>query len=252
MKSFSVLIVDDEPAARRTQRMLLAKHADMFLSIAEAANGVEAVAFINEQKPNLVFLDIQMPGFTGFEVLQRLTYQPNIIFTTAYEEYALKAFETFSVDYLLKPIRQERLDAAMEKLQQFGKLTGPGTESLKKLVREIAQKKPTAFPVKQGDRILLFRYENISHFEAADKYANLFTVDGRKYLVDQTLIELMQKLPSHFIRIQKSYVINKEKVKEVQKHFNGRYLFLMEDKAESRLLSGLTFYETIKEELGLS
>jgi two-component system LytT family response regulator len=70
--------------------------------------------------------------------------------------------------------------------------------------------------------------------------------------VDQTLIELMQKLPSHFIRIQKSYVINKEKVKEVQKHFNGRYLFLMEDKAESRLLSGLTFYETIKEELGLS
>ena len=249
MKIYRALIVDDEPAARRIVRTMLAAHIDVIEITGEAKNGVEAVEMINEQKPDLVFLDIQMPGFTGFEVLQQITHQPNIIFITAYEEYALKAFEMFSVDYLLKPIRQERLDAAIEKLKSFGKTTGP--EVVKKLVQDYEQKKPTAFPVKLGDRILLFRYEQISHFEADDKYVALFTVDGKKYLTDNTLSSLTQKLPANFLRVQKSYIINKEKIKEIHKHFNGRFVIIMDDKGQSRILSGLTFYEAIKEELGI-
>ena len=251
MKTYSVLLVDDEPAARRTLQLLLQKHAPRIRLLAEAANGVDAVTMIHEQEPDLVFLDIQMPGLTGFEVLQQLRYKPNIIFTTAYEEYALKAFENFSVDYLLKPIRQERLDAAMEKLEQFGRLSTDPVPMLQKVMEKMEGKKPTAFPVKLGDRILLFRYETISHFEGADKYVELFTTDGRKYLTDYTLTELLQRLPPNFIRVQKSFIVNKEKIREVQKHFNSRFVIFMDNQQQSRILSGLTFYESIKVELGL-
>jgi two-component system LytT family response regulator len=209
------------------------------------------VTLIEKEKPDLVFLDIQMPGFTGFEVLQQITWQPNIIFTTAYDEYSLKAFETFAVDYLLKPIRQERLDAALQKLQQFGRLSQAPMPNLQDLVQALSPKKPAAFPVKLGDRILLFQYDTISHFEANDKYVEMRTTDGRKFLADQTLTELAMRLPGNFLRVQKSYIINKEKVREVQKHFNGRFVFLMEDKGQSRIVSGLTYYDVIKKELGL-
>ncbi|MFN2438550.1 MAG: LytR/AlgR family response regulator transcription factor [Chitinophagaceae bacterium] len=248
---FSTLIIDDEPAARRIMRSMLARHTASVNIIGEAANGIEAVEIINKQKPDLIFLDIQMPGYTGFEVLQKLTHIPNIIFTTAYEEYALKAFESFSVDYLMKPIRQERLDKALEKLQSFGKKNELSSENLKNFIRQNEEKKPTAFPVKIGDRILLFGYDAISHFEADDKYVALFTVDGKKYLTDHTLTSLQQKLPSNFIRVQKSYILNKHKIQEIHKHFNGRFVIIMADKMQSRIISGLTFYESIKEELGL-
>ncbi|HVE60196.1 MAG TPA: response regulator [Chitinophagaceae bacterium] len=248
---FSTLIIDDEPAARRIMRSMLSRHIASVNIIGEAANGIEAVEIINKQKPDLIFLDIQMPGYTGFEVLQKLTHIPNIIFTTAYEEYALKAFESFSVDYLMKPIRQERLDKALEKLQSFGRKNELSSENLKNFLRQNEEKKPTAFPVKIGDRILLFGYDAISHFEADDKYVALFTVDGKKYLTDHTLTGLLQKLPLNFIRVQKSYIINKDKIQEIHKHFNGRFVIIMADKMQSRIISGLTFYEAIKEELGL-
>jgi two-component system LytT family response regulator len=245
------LIVDDEPAARRVLRTMLARHQHLFVSIAEASNGVDAVALINSEKPDLVFMDIQMPGFTGFEVLQQLSFHPNIIFTTAYEEYALKAFETFSVDYLLKPIRQERLDIAIQKWQQFGRLGSASYADLRLMTQQLSQKKPSAFPIRLGDRILLFRYETISHFEAADKYVEMITVEGKKYLTDHTLNELMQRLPDNFIRVQKSFIINKDKIREVHKHFNGRFVMVMDDREGSRLISGLTYYEAIKREFGL-
>ena len=102
---------------------------------AEASNGKEAIALINEMKPALIFLDIQMPDFTGFEVLEQISHRPEVIFTTAYEEYAVKAFETFSIDYLLKPIREERLEAALEKLRQFGKKDSYRSEKARRFFR---------------------------------------------------------------------------------------------------------------------
>src|SRR5215510_1903922 len=99
---FKTILIDDEPAARRLMKSLLQEHADVVKVIDEAGNGQEAIQKIEEQKPDLIFLDIQMPDLTGFEVIEKLHHKPNIIFTTAYEQYAIKAFETFSIDYLLK------------------------------------------------------------------------------------------------------------------------------------------------------
>lgn len=250
---YSAIVIDDEPAARRLMKAMLQEHADVVNVIDEAGNGKEAIAKIEELKPDLIFLDIQMPDLTGFEVIERLTCKPNIIFTTAYEQYAIKAFETFSIDYLLKPIKEERLKQSIEKIKAFGRLNQsidmPG---LQEMIRQLqAPQKATALPIKTGDRIILLRYENISFLEAQDKYVYIFTADGNKYITDQSLAGLAEKLPPRFYRIQKSYIINKDRIKEMHRHFNGRYLFVMDDKPGSRLTSGRTYYDSIREEFGL-
>ena len=250
---YKAIVIDDEPAARRLMRSLLQEYSEIVTVIAEAGNGKEAIQKIEELNPDLIFLDIQMPDLTGFEVIEKLTRKPNIIFTTAYEQYAIKAFETFSIDYLLKPIKEERLQQSIEKLKQFGRLnTSINITGLQEIIRQFqAPQKATALTIKTGDRIILLRFENIVYLEAQDKYVFVFTADGQKYLTDQSLAALSEKLPPQFYRIQKSYIINKDKIREMHRHFNGRYLFLMEDKAGTRLSSGRTYHEDLKAEFGL-
>lgn len=250
---YKAIVIDDEPAARRLMKSLLQEYSEIVTVIAEAGTGAEAIRRIEELNPDLIFLDIQMPDLTGFEVIEKLSRKPNIIFTTAYEQYAIKAFETFSIDYLLKPIKEERLKQSMEKLKQFGRLnTSINVSGLQDIIRQFqAPPKTTALTIKSGDRIILLRFENISYLEAEDKYVFVYTLDGQKFLTDQSLSALSEKLPTQFYRIQKSYIINKERVKEMHRHFNGRYLFIMEDKAGTRLTSGRTYHDEIKAEFGL-
>jgi two-component system, LytTR family, response regulator len=250
---YKAIVIDDEPAARRLMKSLLQEYSEIVTVIAEAGTGVEAIQKIEELNPDLIFLDIQMPDLTGFEVIEKLSRKPNIIFTTAYEQYAIKAFETFSIDYLLKPIKEERLRQSMEKLKQFGRLnTSINVAGLQDIIRQFqAPPKTTALTIKSGDRIILLRFENISYLEAEDKYVFVYTLDGQKFLTDQSLSALSEKLPPQFYRIQKSYIINKERIKEMHRHFNGRYLFVMEDKEGTRLTSGRTYHEEIKTEFGL-
>lgn len=250
---FKTIVIDDEPAARRLMKSLLSEYPAIINVVDEAGTGEEAIQKIEELKPDLIFLDIQMPDLTGFEVIEKLSHKPNIIFTTAYEQFAMKAFETFSIDYLLKPIKEERLHRAIEKLQQFGQLSqSVDIVGLQEMIKQLqAPQKATALAIKTGDRIILLRYENIVYMEAQDKYVYVFTADGQKYLTDQTLSALEEKLPSHFYRIQKSYIINKDKIKEMHKHFSGRYLFVMDDKVSTNLTSGRTYNENIKAEFGL-
>ena len=250
---YKAIVIDDEPAARRLMKSLLQEYSDIVTVIDEAGTGGEAVQKIEHLNPDLIFLDIQMPDLTGFEVIEKLSRKPNIIFTTAYEQYAIKAFETFSIDYLLKPIKEERLKQSIEKLKQFGRLnTSINVAGLQDIIRQFqAPPKATALTIKSGDRIILLRFENISYLEAEDKYVFVYTLDGQKYLTDQSLSALSEKLPSQFYRIQKSYIINKERIKEMHRHFNGRYLFIMEDKAGTRLTSGRTYHDEIKAEFGL-
>lgn len=250
---FKAIVIDDEPAARRLMRSLLLDYKDVVEVIAEAGTGVEAIERIEELKPDLIFLDIQMPDLTGFEVIERLTHKPNIIFTTAYEQYAIKAFETFSIDYLLKPIKEERLELSMEKLKQFGRLNQSiNLTGLQDMIRQIqAPKTSTALPIRTGDRIILLRFENIAFLEAQDKYVYVFTLDGQKHLTDQSLTLLSEKLPPSFHRVHKSYIINKDKIREMHRHFNSRYLFVMDDKAGTRITSGRTYHEEIRSEFGL-
>ena len=213
----NAIIVDDEPAARRLINHLCNVNGNL-VAIGEAANGTIAIELINQLKPDVVFLDIQMPDITGLEVLEKLSYKPNIIFTTAYEQFALKAFETFAVDYLLKPIREERFNAAITKLEAFGKKEqAVDFSKLRKFLDDVKPKpQPIAFPVKIGDKIILIDFEHSSYFEANAKYVNPFIVDGNKYLVDLTLTHPEEKLPEDFLRVQKSCIVNRRLVKEVQ------------------------------------
>lgn len=250
---YNALIVDDEPSARRLMKNLLQEHSAVIKVTGEAGNGREAIQKIEELQPDLIFLDIQLPDLTGFEVLEQLQHKPNVIFTTAYEQYALKAFEKFSIDYLLKPIKEERLRKSIEKLKQFGRLNQSiSINGLKEIIRQFqAPARATALPIRTGERIILIRFENIAYLEAQDKYVYVFTLDGQKYLTDQTLSSLSEKLPEAFYRIQKSYIINKENIREMHRHFNSRYLFIMDDKPGSRLTSGRTYHDSIKAEFGL-
>ena len=250
---FKTILVDDEPAARRLMKNLLHDYRDTVEIIGEAGTGKEAIHMIEKLNPDLIFLDIQMPDLTGFEVIEKLNRKPNIIFTTAYEQYAIKAFESFSIDYLLKPIREERLKQSIDKLKQFGRLNAAiNISGLQDIIRQFhAPQKATALTIKTGDRIILVRYENIIYLEAQDKYVFVHTIDGQKHLTDQSLATLTEKLPSQFYRVQKSYIINKDKIKEMHRHFNGRYLFLMDDKAGTRLTSGRTYQDAIRSEFSL-
>src|SRR5215831_5733154 len=154
---FKTIVIDDEPAARRLMKSLLVEHSDVVQVIDEAGTGTEAIQKIEALKPDLIFLDIQMPDLTGFEVIEKLEFKPNIIFTTAYEQFAIKAFETFSIDYLLKPIKEERLQQSIGKLKQFGKADSPiNITGLQQIIQQFkAPQKATALPIKTGDRIIL-------------------------------------------------------------------------------------------------
>ncbi|MFI5187552.1 MAG: LytR/AlgR family response regulator transcription factor [Chitinophagales bacterium] len=250
---FKAIVIDDEPAARRLMKNLLEEHNHVVEVIAEASNGKEAIEKIESLNPDLIFLDIQMPDLTGFEVIERLSKRPNIIFTTAYEQYAIKAFETFSIDYLLKPIKEERLGQSIEKLKEFGRLNQSiNINGLQEIIRQFqAPKKATALPIKTGDRINLIRFENIAYLEAQDKYVCVFTIDGQKYLTDQSLTILAEKLPPVFCRIHRSYIINKDKIREMHRHFSGRFLFILDDKTGTRLTSGRTYQDIFRSEFGL-
>src|SRR5215510_3220133 len=208
-EQFKALVIDDEPAARRLMKNLLQEHQAVVEVVGEASNGREAIAKIEELKPDLIFLDIQMPDLTGFEVLDRLQRKPTVVFTTAYEQYAIKAFETFSIDYLLKPIKEERLAQSIEKLKKFGRFNQSiDVNGLQEIIRQFqAPKKATALPIKTGDRINLIRFENIAFLEAQDKYVCVFTLEGQKYLTDQSLTVLAEKLPPVFCRIHRSFII---------------------------------------------
>jgi two-component system LytT family response regulator len=249
---FKAIIVDDEPAARRLLNHLCVEYGN-FKILAEAANGTSAIELINKLNPDVVFLDIQMPDLTGIEVLEKISFKPNVIFTTAYEHFAIKAYDSFAVDYLLKPIKEERFAAAIQKLERFGKLNSQiNLAELQKMIAELKPKtNAKALPIKIGEKILLIDFDDIAYLEANDKYVNVFTLEGTKYLVDFTLSFLEEKLPETFLRVQKSYIINKTIIKEVHKHFNGRFVLILKDKPHTRITTGLTYYEVLKRHFSL-
>ncbi len=248
---WKALVIDDEPAAQRILQRMLQEYSNLISLEGSATNGNTAIAMINEKKPDLLFLDIELNDMSGFDVLKKITVLPHIIFITAFDQYAIKAFEELAIDYLLKPIREERFRLCMEKLKRITKDEKKyDFDALQQLVH-MPQKKPTALPVKIGDKIFLIDFDSISYIEADDKYVNIFTDEGKKFLSDVALMKFEEKLPSNFIRVQKSYIINKDKVKELHKYFNSRFIFIMKDKPLSQIKSGLTYYSVIKEEFGL-
>ena len=176
-----------------------------------------------------------------------------VIFSTAYEQYAVEAFESYSIDYLVKPFAADRFAKAMQKLEKFGKQR-PTTnfQELEKLVQQLRpQKKSFALPVKIGERILLLDYEEITHFKAEDKYTRVFTKNGKKYLGDWSLSQLEKELPSEFLRVHRSFIVNKTAVMEIRKYFKGKLILVLDDGKKTTVMTGGTYSERVKMELGL-
>lgn len=207
-----VIIVDDEAPARKLIKEFLQAHKDLVI-IDECNNGVDAVKAINTFKPDLVFLDIQMPGLTGFEVLQKVDEMPQIIFSTAYDQYAFKAFEVNAVDYLLKPFKQERFDEAIEKIMTNDKSYFSQIQTLVNGLNE-QETHLTNILVSVRNKLINIPVNNIIYIQADGNYAKLILEKG-SHLTSYCLSKLEQKLnPQQFIRVHRSAVININAVKE--------------------------------------
>ena len=247
---FKTILIDDEKLAISRLERLLSKYTDTFEIIDHAHNGAEGLLKIESQKPDLIFLDIEMPMMTGFEMLSHLSYMPMIVFATAYDEYAIKAFEENSIDYLLKPIEADRLEITIQKLQKVAKNHSETKDFGKNLMQILEQMKPkkeiNAISVKSGNKILLIALNEISYFEAEDKYVFLITLDGNKYLTSYTIANLEEKLPDYFIRVSRAVIIHSHFVKELEKHFNGKYMITMRDKSKNKINTGSSFSDNIK------
>lgn len=208
-----VIIVDDEAPARSLIKEFLEDYEDLVL-LEECNNGVDAVKVINAYKPDLVFLDIQMPGFSGFEVLKRLHEMPQVIFSTAYDQYAFNAFEVHAVDYLLKPFKRERFDEA---IQQVRNNSGDYLSQIKTLVHTLNGQETylNNILVSFKNKLVNIPVEQIILIKAEGNYAKLIT-QATSYLSSYGISKLEQKLnPQQFIRVHRSTLININCVKEV-------------------------------------
>ncbi len=224
-----VLIVDDEPLARKYIRGMLAGESDID-SIAEAGSGRTALRAIARSKPDLVFLDIQMPAMDGFAMLEKLDCKdlPVIVFTTAYEEFAIRAFEVHAIDYLLKPFDKDRFARSLEYARNVLAETPVrqrDTEQLAELVKTIREKPQflQRLLVKRNGRIFFVKMDDIDWVKADDKYIHLHG-DKNRHMIRQTLASFKTQLdPARFIQINRSVIVNLDSIKELHAMFNGDY-----------------------------
>lgn len=247
MKTYTTLIIDDEQLARERLKKLLANFQKTFTIVGEAKNGNEAEKLIHELKPDLIFLDIEMPGQTGFELLSKLKRIPIVIFCTAYEDYSLKAFDTNSVDYLVKPVKLERIQKTVDKLSSLK--NNLASSNLLQAIQDISDKKEvrkmTSITIKKRDKIIFEKLENVSHFKAEEKYVIVHTEKGEE-IIEQSLTKLENKLPDYFIRVHRSYIINTHFIKEFQKYFNNRFLITLKNPQRTTITSGRSYNESLK------
>lgn len=231
---YRVILIDDELLAiRRLEKLLLPFGKDLEI-VSKATNGEEAIQMINELKPDVIFLDIQMPELNGFEVLERIEHQPFVIFSTAYDEYALKAFESNSIDYLLKPVDAKRLEKAIDKLKNLrGEPLNAIRDQLQHMLSQVKRPSPR-IQVSKGERIRLLDPEQICFFQADEKYTRVNTFDD-SYLIDKSLNKLESELGDHFVRIHRKVIINLNHMEEIIKMFKGSFNVKMKDKSQTEL-----------------
>jgi two-component system LytT family response regulator len=212
------IIVDDEELARQVLREYLSAHAGIEIA-AECANGFEAVKAVSELNPDLVFLDIQMPKLDGFEVLELIGNEAAIIFVTAHDEFAIRAFEVHAVDYLLKPVGQDRFEAALQRAKKrLGGAQAPQSVPAAELVAAARQPAHYAdrIPVRDGPRVHIIPVAKLDYAEAQDDYVAL-CAEGKKHLKQQTIARLEAALdPARFLRVHRSYIVNLDRISKVE------------------------------------
>ena len=252
-RTISVLIADDETPARRGLLDLLGAHADIQV-IAEARSGREAIEAIETMKPDLVFLDIQMPEGDGFEVVQAIgvSRMPITIFATAYDAYALKAFEVHVLDYLLKPYDRDRFEAALRRARtQLGRARTQTDDKLRSLLRHVEEHSQyrRRLAVRVGERTRLVDVAEIEYFEAEANYVRLRGPRGAP-LMRETLSALEAKLdPARFVRVHRSVIVQVGRIAEVESLFSGEYVLYLHSGAH--ITTGRTYRAVVQQACGL-
>ena len=255
-------LVDDEPLALERLQRLLARFPQLQIT-GSATDPAEAVTTLNSaaHEIDVLFLDIQMPGINGFELLSRLAIQPFVIFTTAYDQHALRAFETNAIDYLLKPIEPEQLERALKKLGRLRPIAKPEWQQnpalpqlLKELTASLREPQPT-YPTRiasrVGERISFLALGDVSHFIAQDKLT-FAIASGKRYVVDQTISDLEHRLdPARFLRIHRSALVNVDWIHEVNSWFAGKVVLTLKDSQHTQLTVARDRVRTLKDRLGI-
>jgi two-component system LytT family response regulator len=251
-----VLIVDDEPLARMRMRSLLEPYSQEFEIVGEASSGATAIVQIRDLVPDVVFLDIQMVDMNAFEVLHALDMDddmPLIVFTTAFEDFALRAYEENTVDYLLKPIEPERFDATVAKLRKrFSSMVSeqqmPGDFSWDKFRAMVNNDDQymQRIQVKIGDRILLVNVDEIVRFQSEEKYTTVYTMSNR-YIIDTPLVDLEKRLdPRVFVRIHRAHLVAIDYIAEMRKTDASRLNVVLRDKDHTQLMVSRNFVKKVK------
>ena len=242
-----VIIIDDEPLARSIVKEYLQLYPEIEI-VAECNDGFEGLKSIQHYEPALIFLDIQMPKINGFEMLELIENPPAVIFTTAFDEYAIKAFESNAVDYLLKPFSKERFDKAIQKYLQHQTPSSGKTEA----VLESAAQSPVQqnrIVVKDGSKIKIIPVTQIHYLEAADDYVKIFTAEG-SFLKKKTMSYFEQSLAAfQFVRVHRSYIVNTQLITRIDAYEKDSHLLLLSTGAKLPVSKG--GYSRLKEVLGI-
>ncbi len=242
-KTISAIIVDDETLAREVLREHISSHAEISI-VAECSNGFDAVKSITELKPDLVFLDIQMPKLNGFEVLELVDHHPAVIFVTAYDQYALKAFEVHAVDYLLKPFDRQRFEEALEHAKRRIDRTKPLP------VAELATTAQTndlpleRILVREGSKVHVIPVEKIDYIEAQDDYVSIRT-EGKNLLKQHRLSDLEASVDQkRFVRIHRKYILNVDRLARIELYAKDSRVAILKD--GTKLLVSRAGYDKLK------
>jgi len=247
MKIIKALIIDDESLAREAIKSHLS-HLDHIELLGECTDGFEGLKMINDLKPDLIFLDIQMPKLTGLEMVEVLDDPPVIIFSTAYDEYALKAFEYNAIDYLLKPYSRDRFNEAVNKaIEKIGEDQVLLHKELLTTHHDLQKEPFQRIVVKNGFKIEVIPVVEIEYFEANDDYVNIFSSHG-KFLKQITMKSLETNLSDkEFVRIHRSYIVNIEDIDRLENYDKGTYM--VKTKSGESLPVSKSGYSRLKEVL---
>lgn len=228
MESIKAIIIEDEELGRELIKNYLKDRDDVQI-LTECSNGFEGIKAIQELKPDLVFLDIQMPKLNGFEMLEILDEKPEIVFTTAYNQYAIQAFELNAIDYLLKPFSKDRLIEALEKAKQRLGSNRTQEEKIKNLVQQPLEEIIERVVVKSNNKINVIPVEKIRYMEAQDDYVMIYTTDG-KHLKQATMKYFEKHLdPNDFMRVHRSYIIRLDQVVQLEPYGKDNYVAKLKD-----------------------
>ena len=247
--SSKVIIIDDEPLARSIVIEYIQHFPDLIVSQV-CSNGFEGIKAVQQYKPDLIILDIQMPKINGFEMLELIENPPAVIFATAFDEYAIKAFEAHAIDYLLKPFNQDRFEKAIKKWREQ-KNSSSGDKQTKQLLDDVSLTAPQneRIVIKDGSKIKIIPIQDVHYLEAADDFVKVFTKEGY-FLKNKTMSHFEQVLnPSQFVRSHRSYIVNLQQITRIDPYEKDNHVAIL--RSGAKVPVSRTGYPKLKSILGL-